>query len=64
MSKDIIYARGEGSLIKIESNKRGHYIPTSIIDSDIFKNIFKTGVKNVVELHDGYIVIRPKKYDE
>ena len=63
VSKDIIYTKGEASLIKMEANKRGHYIPASIIDSDIYKKYFKDGVKNIVELHDGYIVIRPKEID-
>ena len=64
MDEDIIYTKGEGSLIKLEEKKRTHYIPASIVDSDIFKKHFKIGVKNIVELHDGFILIRPKRDDE
>ncbi len=59
-NKDIIYSRGEASLIKLEAKKRGHYLPASVTESDMFKKYFKVGVRNIVELHDGYIVIRPK----
>ncbi len=59
--ENIIYAKGEASFIKLEANKMVHYIPVSVNNNEnIFKKHFKVGVKNTVELHDGFIVIRPK----
>lgn len=59
---DKLIASAEGRLIKLEAEKKGHYIPKEISGNPNFP--LKLRETNVVELYDGYIVIRPKGKDD
>lgn len=64
MDQENIIACATGRMIKLEANKKAHYLPVSIIENPNFP--LKPGQTNVIELYKGYIIIRPqedKKHD-
>jgi len=62
MKKDKIIAQAEGKLSSLHDCKKTHYIPKSISENPNFP--LKTGISNIVELYDGFIIIRPKGRDD
>lgn len=60
--KNKLIAIGKASIIKLEGTKKAHYLPSSISSNPNFP--LKENIQNIVELYDGFIIIRPKRKDE
>ncbi len=62
MTDDKLIATAEGKLIKLDKDKKAHYIPITISENPNFPLKFRE--TNVIELYEGYIIIRPKRDDD
>ncbi len=56
-----LIAIAEGKLIKLEAEKKAHYIPMAISNNPNFP--LKIRETNIVELYEDCIIIRPKGKD-
>lgn len=62
MNNSLLLAKDQGSIVKLNKNQQAHFIPKSVRDNPNYPLKFKE--KNIVEMYDGYIIIRPKKTQE
>jgi len=55
---NLLIAKGEGKIIKIREKLQAHYLPVTITGNPNYP--LKLKEKNIVELYENYIIIRPK----